>query len=1106
MATTRLRIWISFAIVLLTGNPALAAPPENRLRNGSFEGGLLYWHVEPGKQALVRGGAALGDCSLRIEKGWAMSAPFVCERGQPFTVSFSVKGDRDGEVRVQLPASAREEAHNARRLWTREASQSAKIGPDWKRVSFTALADIPPSGFWPHPHYTVLIEGTVPLQVDAVVASLGRNKAEQYVPRREIEVLSDCSDLPGYVGAGNLLEKGATVKLAAHASNPGAAPREVTLRWQFVDYEGERPIGKPVEKRVTIPAGGTVTETIPAPLPATGCVLSRVSALADGKEIDRSDLPLTSLPYPFPPRKPDYRERFGGSFFGPKSAALGSRIGFGWSRWYPHTKWQDHQPKGPDDWVWFDKEVSLLESLGISSHLVLYGWPKWIMDDQDPRPKDMRWAAADPRWEDLTVETAWDRYLKKVAEHYKGRAVIHEIENEPEFDKWERLQDEYAAFTIRSARVLKKADPSARVMVNNVYGIPSGLNRRFLEKGGAKHIDIISWHDYHAGWLTDGMGIRRMRAALDALGGQRVEIWFNEGWAYTNTAVDEPLACTPLTAAEGTHAMFASVAEMTVAGQEKTVLFHTGYEQHGMSFWDYSGPGTMLWDWYGYPLPLVAAWNTLCHHVGLSERVALVRPEGANFCVFQDLRNGRGVLIAYADREAKADVKIELPFAGLTAEDIMGNAAPLGGSLLVLPKSGRPVILYDAAKTSGKAYAAKLEPLDRKNASFVSAGGESFRLPPAWEGKTKGSAEGNPAVADGKPVWRLDQVWPPEPEKTSSYRPLVWQDGWWIAPADAVGGQPKTEMKDGAIRMEFRARHGNPPAERICGLSFIAPKAGACRVSGSAQLSLWDGNIAVRLSVLRKTKTGATEIATLKLEKGKALPIDVSATLEIGDEIVLLPRPDGGFVGGDVTLRDLEARLGDAAGGGLTWRLPKSWEGAKAGSAEGNPATAGGKAVWRLDQLWPSDPIMAGNYRPMVWLGGNWGVTEHGQGGHPSAIVADGTVRFGSLGPWTGLEHMKTGALAFLAPKPGVYKASGTAWTKPWEGGAKSFTLAVLKKDTQRAATVKEIALPRDGARVPFEAEVELSAGHELLFMLLIPGHNNATSTTIEGLAVTLKE
>ena len=36
--------------------------------------------------------------------------------------------------------------------------------------------------------------------------------------------------------------------------------------------------------------------------------------------------------------------------------------------------------------------------------------------------------------------------------------------------------------------------------------------------------------------------------------------------------------------------------------------------------------------------------------------------------------------------------------------------------------------------------------------------------PATWKGKTDGTAKGNPAMADGKPVWRLDQVWPPKPD------------------------------------------------------------------------------------------------------------------------------------------------------------------------------------------------------------------------------------------------------------------------------------------------------------------------------------------------------
>ncbi|NQT87695.1 hypothetical protein HQ560_13075 [bacterium] len=891
-----------------------AGAGENLLRNGSFEGSLLYWHnVRPDDHTLVRGDAPVGEYSLRIAKGYVMSAPFICEKGKPFTLSFFVKGEKKGNVRVQLPPSAREPGQRAKRLWSREGSQTKPIGTDWQRVSFTAKADVPQDGFWPNPHYMVLIEGTVPLQIDGVTVTLGTTATEQYVPRRAVEVLADCADLPGYETHGNLLPKGATVKLVAHAANPGATDQKAILRVQLIDYEGIRPVGKAVDRPITIPAGKTVTETVLMKLTAVGCTLARTSVLVDGKEVDRSDLPLTSLPYPRGPRKPDARERFGGSFYEGNSARLGSLLGFAWCRWYPHTKWQDHQPKGPDDFHWFDKDLDYLDGIGISTHIVLYGWPKFAMDKSSPLPKDMRWEADDKRWTDLAVETHWDRYIKAAVARYKGRAVIYEIENEPELDKWDDLKDEYAQFTIRTARLIKQTDPTAKVMVNNVYGIPSGLNRRMLERGGGKHIDIISWHDYHEGWLADAAAMKRMRANLDGLGGKHIEIWFNEGWAFTNTAVDEPIACTRLTSSQSANAAVCSIAELTATGQDKCILFHTGYPKHGMSFWDYSGPGTMLWDWYSYPLPLAAAWNTMNHHIGLSERIAFVRPEGANFCIFHDIRNGRGVMVAYADREATADVTVELPFAGLTAEDAMGNAAPLGGAPLVLSKTGRPVFLYDG-KTNGKMFADKLEPLDRKHASFVGAGGASFGLPATWEGKTDGSQDGNPAMAGGKPVWRLDQVWPPKPEAVASYRPLVWKNGWWIPTSDTFGGQPKAEMKDRGIRMEFRARHGKPPAERICGLAFIAPKAGACSLAGTAQLRMWDGNNKVRLTLLHKTKAGAKEIASLPLVKGKAVPLaGFSAKVAAGDELVLLPRPDGMFGGGDVTLRDVKASLGGGA-------------------------------------------------------------------------------------------------------------------------------------------------------------------------------------------------
>jgi hypothetical protein len=1086
------------------------AAPENLLRNGSFEGSLLYWHgIDPGKHKLVREGARVGAFALRIEKGYVMSAPFVARRNENVTVSFWARGDRNGEVHVQMPPSAREEGQRAKRLWTREATKVARVTPEWQRVSFTWPADVPPSGFWPDPHYMVLIgsNDSTPLLVDGVAVTPGDQGTADYVPRREVEIVAECPDLPGWEGPkGNFLERGATVRLTAHASNPGPQPRDVTLRWQFIDYEGVKPLGAPAEKKVSLPAGGTASETLPLALPAAGMVLARLSVHSGTTVVDSSDLPLTSLPYPKAAVKPDWRERFGGSFAGGTGCTQKfQRLGFGWIRWRPHMNGEDHLPRDPKggewEWRWFDKELDEQEAHGCSTHGVLYPPPKWIMEKGHPLPKDMRWPADDPRWDDLSVETTWDRFVRGAVTHYRGRSLIYEIENEPEFDPWDekKLFPEYARFTIRTARLIKQADPKAKVMVNNVYGIPSGVNAAFFRAGGLKFIDVVSWHDYHAGWLTDAPAIRRMRQNMDEAGGKHAEIWFNEGWAFTNTAVDEPPACTGLTSAQSCNAIVDSVAELTVNGQEKTILFHTAYERHGMSFWDYSGPGTMLWDWYNYPLPIAAAWNVLNHHIGVSDEVGFVRPPGGNFCVFQDLRNGRGVMIAYADRDAKADATVALPDFGapLSAEDIMGNASE-APKTLVLSKTGRPVLLYSAANTAGKAFLEKLQPLDRKHQGFVSAGGAAWSLPPSWEGKEKGSSEGSVALAGGRPVWRLEQLWPPDWTKKENFRPMTWTGTDWNVKEGGFGGQPGAALKDSALVFGTRAPHGQPPQGRVCGLTFVAPREGTYALSGTAECRIWDGKQKTVLRLLHKKASEVKEAGNVAIPHGGQAPLDsLSVTLAAGEEFTLLPQIEGMYAGGHCTLKDFKVTLG-----GAVYRLPASWEGVKKGSVEGNPVRAGGKPVWRIDRVYPDKVIMAENYAAVPWDGTAWHPLDREQGGQPGVRVENGTARLSVSGPWQGIEFQKIAGVVFIVPEGGVWRVRASAGTKPWSGDAKTYRLSVLKKDTQRAAEVKSFDLPRDGSPVALDFEVELTVGHELVFLPLMPDWNNATTTTLEGLSL----
>jgi len=1112
------RLFLAFLIVT---NAALATP-KNVLRNGSFEGGLLYWHnISPENDLLVHD-AAVGEYALRIAKGNVMSAPFVAERGQPMTVSFFVKGEAPGRVCVQMPPSAREVGTRAKRLWSSEAEQSAEIGTDWKRVSFTWNADVPADGFWPNPHYLLQIGGhDHPILVDGVTVTVGKEGTSSYVPYREIEAIADCTNLPGWKGAaGNIFSQGATAQMAAHVSNPGSRARDVVIRWQLVDYEGEVPLTPPHDEQVTIPAGKTYSEITPILLTRNGTVFARLSVLAVGDPktvIDQSDFPLTSLPYPCSASKPDFRERFGGSFAGREQMLQKyQRLGFGWTRWFPETKWQFFQPKSGAEFDWHDGDFEIAARYGVSQHIVLYGWPKWIMDEGgNPLPRDMRWPADDRRWEDLNTETAWDRYVKAAATHFKGHSIIFEIENEPEFDHWEKLKTEYAKLTLRTAKLIRATDPQAKIMVNNVYGVPSALNAEFFKIGGLKYVDVISWHDYHEGWLADAQSIKRMRQNMDEAGGEKVELWFNEGWAYTNTAVDEPIACTHLTAAQSTNAQADSVAEMTVSGQAKTILFHTGYEDHGQSFWDYSGPGTLLWDWYGYPLPLVSMWNVLNYHIGISDAVGFVRPPGANVTIFQDTRNGKGVMIAYADRESKEDATIALPDFGapLIAEDLMGNAGP-APKKLVLSKTGRPVLLYSATKTAGKTFLAALLPFDRRNASFVSGakGGEvpKWSLPSVWEGTSKGASDGSIATAGGKPVWKLEQLWPDDWKKRENFRPMTWTGTDWNVKEGGFGGQPGASLKDGALDLSTRAPHGTDGDRhlRTAGLTFVAPQNGTYFLHGSAITRMWDSKNKTVLKILKKTAQNVEEVGGITLEAGAETALEKMAVdLHEGDEMTLLPRIDGMFAGGDTKLKEFSITFGRKAASATAsdYRLPAVWEGKKKGSSDGNPIAANSHSVWRLDRLYPGEAIVTSNYAPMTWAGSRWAAADHLQSGHPSAEVENGTVHLAALGPWTGdLNFPKIPVLTFIAPKPGIYRVTGTASSKPWEGMAVSIPLSFRKKDTQRSAEVHALQLPRDGSRVPFSFDVELNDGHELqLVPMMQELPNNATNVTIESLVVT---
>ena len=862
---------------------------------------MLYWHDQNGKEIFE--GGKVGKYAYRMNEGYSFSAPMMLERDQTYTISLWAKTvEGKGTVSIGLPPMARKVANNAGRVWKEGASKDTRIGTEWQRVSVSFKTDVKPTGFWPLPSYGVTISGKKdsPILVDGVTVVKGTEGTADYIPRAAIEVVADATNLPGYAGAaGNMYKKGATATLDGYVSNPGIKSQDVLVRWQLMDYEGEMAHADPIDTKITLAPGETKIVPVSMPLTANGTVLARLSAFnADGVKIDSSDMPLTSLPYEKAATTPNYEERFGGSFAGGvECLERMQRIGFGWTRWWANQKWQDYEPK-EGQFEWSNEKFQQAFDLGISCHVVLYGWPEWIMDKGHPLPRDMRWKADDPKWDDLSVETAWDRYVKAAVENFRGKSVVFQIANEPGHDKWMKdgndFSAEYVKFNLRTARLIKQIDPKAQVSVNNVYLNPSSVNGPLLKAKDFKDFDVWSWHDYHAGRLGDETTMKRMLQMLKGANAENLEVWFTEGWAFTNTLVDQPPGPTGLTSVESTHAIMNSVAEITAAGHDKMVLFHLMYGQHGMSFWDYSGPGVMIFDWYSYPTALVGAWNVMCHHIGYSEQVGFVRPPGGNFAVFTDKRNNRGVMIAFADDKAKEDAVVELPMDGLTAEDIQGNPVKLDGKKLTLSKTGRPVVLYTTAGGNGQPLFDALEKIDRKHLGFVSAGADGekvYRLPDVWDGEEAKSDKGNPAMNGDKPIWRVDHLFPTDAIMPANYKPMVWGNQRWEAPDHNHGGHPSLSLKDGKIQMGTMGPwNGDFNFRKQGAFSFIAPESGLYHIKATAKSRPWGGSSAdafLRMMKRDEQRVGEIQKFALKAD-GTPVTIDLDIDAAQGHEIVFL--------------------------------------------------------------------------------------------------------------------------------------------------------------------------------------------------------------------------
>ncbi|MBR4755427.1 MAG: beta-galactosidase, partial [Bacteroidales bacterium] len=126
--------------------------------------------------------------------------------------------------------------------------------------------------------------------------------------------------------------------------------------------------------------------------------------------------------------------------------------------------------------------------------------------------------------------TAWDNWVRAMAVRYKGKVHEWEIWNEP--DRYFATQaDEFADFTIRTAKVIKSVDPDAKIAALALAGWrPNNFQKiitQLRDKGG---LDLFYWLSYHFyNYRPEDMYKKQVEPLQDSLNKYSTKILIRQG-------------------------------------------------------------------------------------------------------------------------------------------------------------------------------------------------------------------------------------------------------------------------------------------------------------------------------------------------------------------------------------------------------------------------------------------------------------------------------------------------------------------------------------------------------------------------------------------------
>ncbi len=171
------------------------------------------------------------------------------------------------------------------------------------------------------------------------------------------------------------------------------------------------------------------------------------------------------------------------SYLGPLGVKK-ARIQSGWAK--------TERRKGRYDWAWLDEIIPDMVARGVEPWVCLcYGNPVYPGGGGTGLSGGL---PASPE-----ARAAWERFVAAFVDRYKEQVDEWEIWNEPGLHG-SNSAGTYAAFFMRTARVVRKKQPKATIIGLALPGIPLSFAKGFFEhlkkKDAFDLLDVVSYHPY----------------------------------------------------------------------------------------------------------------------------------------------------------------------------------------------------------------------------------------------------------------------------------------------------------------------------------------------------------------------------------------------------------------------------------------------------------------------------------------------------------------------------------------------------------------------------------------------------------------------------------